>query len=120
MPRTNAGFWKKLEVESGLLCANRGGGEGDVDVRLKGKQGAHPEPVEGTGGGVGVGYVAHKGVVGPAYVHVHCALEEAGDEGRRVEGLHIEEERGEKMEGEKEKAVWSCERGVVDWGTTAH
>lgn len=32
-------------------------------------------------------------------------LEGAGDEGRWVEGLHVEEDRAEKVEAEKDKAV---------------
>ena len=35
-------------------------------LRLEVKQGAHPDPLEGIGGGDHVGYVAHKWVVCPA------------------------------------------------------
>lgn len=76
-----------------------------TNLRLEVKQGAHPNPLEGIAGADHVGDVAHKGVVCPEYVHVHWALEEAGDHGRWVEGLHVEECGAEKMQGKKEKAV---------------
>jgi hypothetical protein len=36
------------------------------DLRFEVKQGVHPDPLEGFGGAVHVGYEAHKGVVCPA------------------------------------------------------
>ena len=78
---------------------------GRGNLRLEVKQGAHPEPLDGIAGAVHVGYIAHKGIVCPAYVHVHEVFEKAGDESRWVEGLHIEEDRTEKVQGKEDKTV---------------
>jgi hypothetical protein len=70
---------------------------GEEDVQLKVEQGAHPDPFERFARGFHTRHLLHKGIVCPAQVHVHCILEGAGDEGRRVEGLHVKKNAADKV-----------------------
>lgn len=54
-----------------LYTRQEGKKGGEEDVRLEVKQGAHPDPLERFTCTRHMGYVAHKGVVSPAHVHIH-------------------------------------------------